>query len=224
MLAWLGQKSIKVLWGVGPKCAEALATIGLKTVRDLQSVNPRELQKVVTPTLAEHLLALAFGKDFRLVQSEHVDKSYSREVTYVEDTLDVEGLKRQLLWITQDVGRRLREAGVRARTARIKIRYAGFRTVTRQMTFQKPVCDDFALRDAAWKLLDQHLEQTVPVRLIGFGADNLMPTSSASETGDLFEDYFNAATSRAKEEHLSHTLDVLRKRFGNAITDAMNLK
>lgn len=224
MLAWLGQKPLKVLWGVGPKCAEALAKIGLKTVRDLQSVNPCELQRVVTPTIAEHLLALAFGKDLRLVQSEHVDKSYSREFTYVEDTLDVDDLKRQLLWITQDVGRRLREAGVWARTARIKIRYAGFRTVTRQVTFQTPVCDDFALRDAAWKLLDQHLEQAIPVRLIGFGADNLISTPSPYGPGDLFEQCLDASSSRAKEEQLSHTLDALRKRFGDTITDAMNLK
>jgi DNA polymerase-4 len=152
-----------------------------------------------------------------------VDKSYSREHTYVEDTLDVEDLKRQLLWITQDVGRRLREAGVWARTARIKIRYVGFRTVTRQLTFHAPVCDDFALRDAAWKLLDQHLEQAIPVRLIGFGADNLTSTPSPYDEDDLFAFSSSEAHPRAKEEQLSYTLDALRQRFGNVITDAINL-
>ena len=224
MLTWLGRKPLKVLWGVGPKCAEALAKIGLNTVRDLQSVEPIRLQEVVTPAVAEHLLALAFGKDVRQVQTTHVDKSYSREHTYVEDSLDVEDLKRQLLWISQDVGRRLREAGVWARTARIKIRYAGFRTVTRQLTFHAPVCDDFALRDAAWKLLDQHLERSIPVRLIGFGADNLTASSSPYDEDDLFAQHSGEAHPRAKEELLSHTLDSLRQRFGNAITDAMNLK
>ena len=223
MLSWLGQKSIKVLWGVGPKCAAILAQVGITTVRDLQSVNPQTLGTLLTPTLAEHLLALAFGKDVRPVQTEQVDKSYSREHTYPEDTLDTEALRRQLLFIAQDVGLRLREAGVWARTARLKIRYAGFRTVTRQLTFSAPVCDDFALRDAAWKLLDAHLEAGIPVRLIGFGADNLTSSPSPYDEDDLFANLASEAHPRAKEERLSRTLDTLRARFGTTITDALNL-
>lgn len=223
MLAWLGRKSLRVLWGVGPKCADALELIGLKTVRDLQSVNPETLRKTVTPALAEHLLALAFGKDPRPVQTEHPDKSYSREHTYPEDTLDVDDLRRQLWLIAQDVGRRLREAGHWARTARLKIRYTGFRTVTRQQTFSAPVCDDFALRDAAWRLLDAHLESGTPVRLIGFGADQLTDSPSPYDADDLFATLSGEAHPRAKEEQISHTLDALRQRFGTAITDAFQL-
>ncbi|MBR4318102.1 MAG: DNA polymerase IV, partial [Kiritimatiellae bacterium] len=104
LLAWLGKKSLRVLWGVGPKCAAALAQIGLKTVRDLQSVNPERLRQVVTPALADHLLALAFGRDERPVLVYTPDKSYSREHTYPEDVQDAEVLRKELLWIVQDVG------------------------------------------------------------------------------------------------------------------------
>ena len=222
MLAWLGKKPLRVLWGVGPKCAEALAQIGLKTVRDLQSVNPDHLQRVVTPALADHLLALAFGRDDRPVLVETPDKSYSRERTYPEDVQDGEVLRKELLWIAQDVGRRLREAGVWARTAKIKIRYAGFRTVTRQMTFPWPICDDFALRDAAWRLLDTSLEP-LPVRLIGFGVDHLTASPSPFGEDDLFAAQTAANHPRTREETLSKTLDQLRDRFGSVITDALNL-
>lgn len=223
MLTWLGQKPLKVLWGVGPKCATLLERAGLKMVRDLQSVNPGTLGQILTPLLAEHLLALAFGKDVRPVVTEHIEKSYSREHTYPEDTLDVEDLRRQLWEIAKDVGRRLREAGLWARTARIKIRYTGFRTVTRQQTLAFPVCDDFALRDAAWKLFDAHLEPSVPVRLIGFGADQLTASPSPYDEDDLFANQVDCAHPRMKEETLSRTLDALRSRFGDAITDAMHL-
>lgn len=220
-LSWLGKKPLRILWGVGPKCAVILESIGLKTVRDLQSVNPEVLQKALTPALATHLLALAFGRDERPVMVQIPDKSYSRERTYLEDVSDVEVLRKELLWIAQDVGRRLREAGVWARTARIKIRYEGFRTVTRQTTFAWPLCDDFALRDAAWKLLDTALEP-FPVRLIGFGVDNLTTTPSPFGEDDLF---FNTSSERPRLRHeaLSKTLDELRKRFGKSITDARTL-
>ncbi|MBQ9694061.1 MAG: hypothetical protein IJV69_04820, partial [Kiritimatiellae bacterium] len=220
---WLGKKPLRVLWGVGPKCAEALMQLGLKTVRDLQSVNPDKLRTALTPALTEHLLALAFGKDERPVLVETPDKSYSREHTYPEDVTQAECLRKDLLWIAQDVGRRLREAGVWARTARIKIRYAGFRTVTRQMTLPWPICDDFALRDAAWRLLDTALEP-LPVRLIGFGVENLTTSPSPFGEDDLFAQQAALSNPRQRHERLSQTLDHLRDRFGSVITDALHLQ
>lgn len=223
MLAWLGQKPLKVLWGVGPKCVAILEQAGLKRVRDLQSANPGSLVQILTPLLTEHLLALAFGKDVRPVVTKPIEKSYSREHTYPEDTLDLEDLRRQLWEIAKDVGRRLRAAGLWARTARLKIRYSGFRTVTRQQTLVFPICDDFALRDIAWKLFDVHVEPNIPVRLIGFGAENLTDSPLSCDEDDLFSNQVDCAHPRMKEETLSHTLDALRSRFGDAITDAMHL-
>lgn len=223
MLTWLGQKPLRALWGVGPKCAEVLAQHGLKSVRDLQCCDPAQLHRILTPALAEHLLALAMGADERPVMPFVPDKSYSREHTYAEDVLDVVLLKRDLLWIAQDVGRRLREAGIWARTGRIKIRYAGFRTVTRQMTFDAPLCDDFALRDVAWKLLDAYLERDMPVRLIGFGVDNLTASPSPFGEEDLFANQTVEMRPRLRHETLSKTLDQLRNRFGGVIQDAITL-
>ena len=211
LLAWLGAKPIRALWGVGPKLAAALEAMGVTAVRDLQASDPDALRKAFGETLAAHLLAIAFGRDDRPVSTAHEEKSLSREHTYPEDTLDRDRLREDLRAIAQDVGRRLRAAGLRARTARLKIRYAGFRTVTRQAPFPTPVCDDFALRDAAWALLARHLEPETPVRLIGFGVDNLTDTPFAED--DLF-----AATTpppRERFERLSRTLDALRERFGS---------
>lgn len=214
MLAWLGAKPLKAIWGVGPKLAQLLAAHGFHQVRDLQSVAPEKVRSILTPAAAEHLLNLAFGRDNRVIELEREEKSLSREHTFPEDVLDKAVLREELRRIAMDVGRRLRKAHLWGKTARIKIRYAGFRTVTRQKAFPTPVCDDFALRDAAWALLEQHLEPETPVRLIGFGAENLVDSPKP-----LQEDLFAAleAAPRERMERLSHTLDALRERFPEAL-------
>ncbi|MBR6802613.1 MAG: DNA polymerase IV [Kiritimatiellae bacterium] len=223
MLSWLGKKPLRVLWGVGPKCAEVLERHSLKTVRDLQAVELKRLEEWLTPALAAHLHTLAFGKDARPLVMHQPDKSYSREHTYPEDILDRETMRYDLLHIAQDVGRRLREAGLWAKTGRLKIRYTGFRTVTRQVTFPWPLCDDFALRDAAWKLLDAYLEPEIPVRLIGFGVEHLTDSPSPYDADDLFATLSGEAHPRQRQETISKTMDQLRKRYGNAIRDASSV-
>ncbi len=217
LLSWLGRKSIRALWGVGPTLAASLEAYGICTVRDLQCINPDHLRKITTPLLAEHLLAIAFGHDSRPVNTEHEEKSLSREHTYPEDTLDKEALRADLKRIADDVGRRLREAQLWSKTGRLKIRYTGFRTVTRQAPFPVPTCDDIALREMAWSLLERHLEPETPVRLIGFAADNLTDSPATLDEDDLFAHLPSAAHPRERQERLAHTLDALRARFPGSL-------
>lgn len=212
LLAWLGKKSIRDLWGVGPKLATLLEAHNLKTIRDIQCCNPETLAIWTTPLLAQHLTEISFGRDNRKVMTNREEKSFSREHTYSQDTLDREVLRKELRWIAEDVGRRLREHNLWARTAKIKIRYTGFRTVTRQVTFSQPVCDDQALREMAWKLLDQNLEPDIPIRLVGFGVENFSNSPQVEA-----EDLFTTSPSRQRQEILSSTLDNLRKRYKNQI-------
>lgn len=207
-LAWLAAKPVRALWGVGPKLADALLQRGIAAVRDLQTASPEALRALVGPTLAAHLMDVAFGRDARPIALGREEKSLSREHTYPEDVDDPAQLRRDLRALAEDVGRRLRAHGLWGRTARLKLRYAGFRTVTRQAPFPAPVCDDFALRDAAWALLARHLEPGTPVRLIGFGVDNLTDDPSPLPPDDLFA--HAAPPPRERLERLSRTLDALR--------------
>lgn len=217
LLSWLGEKPIGALWGVGPKLVTQLAAHGFLRVRDIQESTAARLEAFLTSGLAAHLMALAFGRDVRPVETAREEKSYSRETTFSEDTVDVGLLRETVRVLAEDVGRRLREAAVWARTVRLKLRYAGFRTVTRQASLSVPVCDDLALREAAWDLLARHLEADSPVRLIGFGAEQLVDSPSPYDADDLFAHQTGEDHPRAKEERLSHTLDALRRRFGKSI-------
>ncbi|MEG1479760.1 MAG: DNA polymerase IV [Kiritimatiellia bacterium] len=215
-LRWLGSKSVRKLWGVGDTLAAQLEAGGLRTVHDIQCAAPETLTALTTPGLAAHLSAIAFGRDSAPVQPEREEKSYSRELTYPEDTDDYERLRKDLRMLADDVAYRLRAAGVWARTGKLKLRYTGFRTVTRQATFDTPVCDDFALRALAQRLLETHLEKS-PIRLIGFGVDNLVSSPTPPVPDDLFARVTPVTHPREREERLFKTLDNLRKHFKGRI-------
>ena len=81
-------------------------------------------------------------------------KSLSHNQTFGEDTNDAEKLHATLSHLCQKASKRLRDAGLHARTVTLTIRFADFRTITRSQTlaeasdldavFLKTILDLFA--------------------------------------------------------------------------------
>ena len=91
---------------------------------------------------------------------------------------------------------------------RLKLRWADFRTITRQAPFDAPVCDDFSLRAMALRLFDaERLAQ--PVRLVGFGVSGF--SEGRREQLSLFDE---APEAREKREKLCRAVDALRRKLG----------
>ncbi len=209
---WLAPKKVGALMGVGPATVAELAKIGIHRVSDLQNADRKRLAAQLTPDLAEHLAALAFGHDDRPLELEQEEKSISREVTFSEDCTDRNALRQTLLSIADDVGFRLRKSGKFAQTARLKLRWKDFKTITRQCPFGEAVMDDFTLRHTALALFARET-LIAPVRLIGFGVTGLSPLRD--ETPDLFAAQDADHALREKYERLSKTADELRRKLGH---------
>jgi nucleotidyltransferase/DNA polymerase involved in DNA repair len=209
LLRFLASLNVGALWGVGKVTGDTLGRAGFRTVGDIQKADPAYLTRLLGESLASHLRALAFGHDLREVETVFEDKSLSREHTFPEDCTNRETLRELLKGLADDVGRRLRTSGRYATVGRLKLRWADFRTITRQTPFEAAVCDDFSLRTAALRLFEaEPLPQ--PVRLIGFGVSGLC--TARNEQLSLFE---NAPEIRSKREKLCHTADVLREKLGD---------
>ncbi len=204
----LGALKVGALWGVGKVTGAALERAGYQTVADLQRADPAVLARAVGECLAAHLRALAFGEDSREVETEFEERSLSREYTFPADCRDRETVRGVLKGLSDEVGRRLRAHGRFATVGRLKLRWADFRTITRQAPFETAVCDDFALRALALRLFDaERLAQ--PVRLVGFGVSGLC--EGRREQLTLFDD---APAARDKRERLCHAVDALCERLG----------
>lgn len=209
---WLAQKKVGALMGVGPSTAAELAKIGIFRVSDLQAADRKRLSAQMGADLAEHLVALSFGRDSRPLEIDQEEKSISREITFPEDCSDRGVLRQTLLSIADDVGFRLRKSGKFAQTARLKLRWSDFKTITRQCSFGEAAMDDFTLRHTALSLFEKET-LIAPVRLIGFGVTGLSPLRD--ETPDLFAAQDTGHAQREKYERLSRTVDELRKKLGH---------
>ncbi|MDX9735762.1 MAG: DNA polymerase IV, partial [Thermoanaerobaculia bacterium] len=99
---------VERLWGVGPKTAERLREQGLVRIVDLVNAPSGRLARILGEGSAEHLLALAHGRDDRAVQPGREAKSISEERTYGEDLTRPADIDKALLARADGVARELR--------------------------------------------------------------------------------------------------------------------
>ena len=170
--SFLAPLPVERLWGVGRVLAEALASMGIATIGQLQTIAASTLERRFGEH-GRHLHDLAFGRDDRPVETSVAAKSIGAESTFGVDCRDQEKLRRTLRRHAERVARQLREEGLAAARVTLKLRYADFRTLTRSHTGD-PTRDGLELYRRAAALLERE-GPTEPVRLIGLSASGLGP-------------------------------------------------
>jgi DNA polymerase-4 len=170
--AFLAPLPVRVLWGIGPVTEQKLAELGVATVGQLAKVPEEELRARFGSqgaAMARH----ARGIDRRPVVTEHERKSVSQERTFSRDLADAETLERHLRQMSQGVAHHLDRAEMAAGTVAIKLRYADFTTLTRQVALAVPTADEQEIYQAALSLLRRAWQRDRPVRLLGVAARQL---------------------------------------------------
>lgn len=203
--AFLAPLPVDELWGVGPKTAERLAQLGLRTIGDIARRSETDLAR----RFGKHghdLARRARGLDDRPVEIEHEAKSISQETTFAKDISDGELLRRVLRQQSESVGRRLRKSNLSGTTVKIKLRWADFTTLTRQLTLDHPTNLDREIVEAAHQLFEQTWPPGKRVRLVGVGV-------SGFETPAYQLSLWDPAPET--DQSLQSTLDDLRERFGD---------
>lgn len=206
--AFLAPLPVTELWGVGPKTAAQLQRIGIRTIGDLAVRSASDMER----RFGKHgtdMLRHAQGIDERPVQREDEAKSISKETTFIHDVTDAETLKRVLRGLADEVGRRLRREGLRGTTVKIKLRWADFTTLTRQVKLPQPTHHDNVIFETAWGLLLKTWTPGRPVRLIGVGVSDF-ETTSVQRT-------LWGEESEQQQDRLESALDDLHERFGRNI-------
>lgn len=183
MLEAVGDRPAKIIPGVGPRTAERLGQLGIRTVAELASAEDTTLDRIFGPRLGRELRERARGQDERPVVTEREQKSESRETTFPEDVSDREILNATVDELAADVARGLAEGGHAGRTITLKIRLRPFRTHTRSRTIDAHTADPTVIREVAERLLAD-FEIDAPVRLLGVGVANLVRTATGAGAPD----------------------------------------
>ena len=160
-------RSVRIIYGVGPQAANQLKRIGVRTVRDVYANAPS-----IIALLGNHgrqIVDLANGVDDRAVAARAKALSLGQEHTFQEDTTDFEYLKDVLRLIARELSYKIRLRGLYCRTVTLKVTYTGMKRITRSSSGAGVNKADEIYRSAATALakIEKH-----PVRLIGITLSN----------------------------------------------------
>lgn len=210
--AFLAPLDVRKLPGVGKVTEQKLHELGIHRVGDLARLDATFLERrfgLWGLALAGKAHGADAGGWFDAEIGSHDDpKSISHEHTFDEDTADAARLEATLARLTEKVARRLREAGLHARTAHLKLRDSSFHTITRARTLPAATQLDQPLIQATRELFRQSWRAGVKVRLIGAGVSMLERTE-----GQL--DLLQAEQQERARRALS-AADRLRDKFGES--------
>ena len=161
--------------GIGPKAADKLLALGVRTVGDLAARPRAELIEAFGRSYGAWLHEVAHGRDDRPVVTHSDPVSTSRETTFERNlhaVRDRAALGEILTRLCTQVALDLQRKGWRARTIGIKLRFEDFKTVTRDLTLPAPVADGADIRRAAGECL-KRVDLTRSLRLLGVRASSL---------------------------------------------------
>ncbi|MBT8458809.1 MAG: DNA polymerase IV [Boseongicola sp.] len=204
--AFLKDRPVRLIWGVGGQTQAALDKAGIRTFGDLLRWEKVDLVGRFGG-MGERLWHLARGEDHRRVSAHAPVKSISNETTFGEDTSDVDILDGHIWRLAENVADRAKAKDKAGRVVTLKLKRANHSTLTRRVSLGHPTQIADRLYRTARSLFDQVSDEG-PFRLIGVGISHLSASETADVEGDLLDPN---AGARAEAERAS---DRIRARFG----------
>ncbi len=202
--SFLAPKPVTFIFGVGKASQQRLARDGLRTIGDIQRIDPHEMMRRYGAEGAR-LARLSRGIDDRKVSPDHEAKSVSTETTFNKDIHDFRSLEKRLWQLCEKVAHRLKAKALAGTTITLKLKTADFRLRTRSRSLDHPTQLAARIFAAGRDLLVQEVDGTA-FRLIGIGLSGL---ANAGDGG--YEDLLDRRAAEAE-----HAIDRLRGRFGHS--------
>jgi DNA polymerase-4 len=203
--AFLAPLPVRRVPGIGKVTEAALKGLAIETVGQLAAL-PLERLEDAFGQWGTALYRKARGQDSYEFFVDAEPKSISHNRTFGQDTEDRAMLDATLSWLCQKATKRLRDAGLYARSVTLTIRYASFETITRAKTLPEPTNLDTAVLAALRQLFEAHWDRARKIRLLGAALSGFSHASSQMELLD--------PGRREKLERLARATDRLRDRFG----------
>ena len=173
ILTFLHPLPIQAMWGVGPKTAEVLERLGLRTIEDIAKLPRTTLIRALGEANGASLYELAWGRDYRDVTPEEPDRSISAAETFAQDLDNPEEILTEFLRLTERATARLRDRDLFAKTISIKVRFADFSTINRSKTLPLPIDSTHDVYDVVKGLYQALRIERARLRLVGVSLENL---------------------------------------------------
>ena len=163
----MGDRPVTAVWGIGARTAQRLADAGVHTVAHLARADHHELARRFGPAIGPHLRVLGLGGDeSRVVDTPHVAKSRSREVTFEHDLIDHDEIDEHVARLAIEVTESVVAEGRHVSHVAVKVRTASFFTRTKISKLAEPTRDPAEVARMARAVLAR-FDLNRPVRLLG---------------------------------------------------------
>jgi len=205
--AFLKDKPVRLIWGVGNQGQAALDKAGIRKFSDLLRWEKVDLVARFG-SMGERLWHLARGEDHRRISAHAPVKSISNETTFGEDTRDPDILDGHIWRLAENVADRAKAKDKAGRVVTLKLKRANHKILTRQPSLTDATQIADRIYRTARALFDQVGDEG-PYRLIGVGISHLVAADEADTGGDLLDPQ---ARTRAEAERAS---DKIREKFGS---------
>ncbi len=211
--SFLSPLPIEDLPGIGRKMSIYFHRLGVKKLGELANIDYKKIEG--WGKFAINLWQAANGID-TLWFSERIEvKSVSRSETFEKNSRDKKFILAMLQFLTEKVGTEMRSVGYAGRCIYVAIRYADFRTLSRQRVLPYPTSSTKEIYEMGETLLLELWDGKTPLRLVGIGVSDF----GEAVQGSLFD------SIRDKRLELEKRIDFLRKKFGKeAVVPASLIK
>lgn len=200
--SYLAPLAIEKMPMIGNKTATLLREMGVKTIRTLSEI-PAGLLGARFGKNGLELSRRANGIDETPVLPYSEQKSISTQETFNNDTIDIAFLNRELVRMTEKIGFELRQQNKVTGCVTVKLRYANFDTVTKQVSIPYTSSDHVLLRTAK-ELFGKLYDRRMLVRLVGIRFSDLVPGNYQIS---LFDD-------TQEMIQLYQAIDSIKRQFG----------
>ncbi|MEA4871174.1 MAG: DNA polymerase IV [Christensenella sp.] len=207
---------------VGRATEAKLLKYGIVTIGDLANT-PEAFLRAQFGKCGTMLSAFANGLDAAPVMhtvDQQPVKSVGNGITTPRDLVNDEDIYLTVTMLSESVAARLREHGMRAKTAHLGVRDAGLFSLIRQTKLEKPTNISVEIARACMQLFRENYTWQVPVRSLSVSCSDLVGMDNPVQLS-LFDD----EASRRRAEAAEIAVDDIRRRFGyRAIGRALFLK
>ena len=196
-------RSVRIVYGVGPQTEAELNQIGIRTVRDIYNSRDAVVRKLGDQ--GQHIIDLADGVDHRVVATPSKSKSFGKEITFQQDITDREYLNDVLRLIARELSFQIRLDGDFVRTITLKVTFKDMKKITRSKSGDATNKADVIYKTAAALL--EKVERR-PIRLVGISL------SGFSDGEDKQLTLFDSSDEVKKSGKLDDVTMELQRKYG----------
>ncbi|WP_374588806.1 DNA polymerase IV [Novosphingobium sp.] len=164
--AFVAALPVRRFFGIGPRGAEKMASLGIETGADLAACDIHFLRQHFG-SQADYLYRAARGIDLRRVKANRPRKSVGAERTLDRDISSGAALREVLERIIALAWARITRAEARGRTVTLKLKHKDFTNLTRSRSLSTAIASEGEFARIGHELLGEVLPLAQPVRLVG---------------------------------------------------------